>query len=216
MQSRRNSSERPVSPSPSIPSFESTDDDWVADDRRNGDRRSRPTRPWSGTGGPARRKGGRRETDHSSYVDRYTRRDVLLLLTVFLMNVGDAFFTMLWLQRGGGEANPFMKFVLDIGPGAFLIQKCLIVGFWLVILLVHKNFRFARIGLYASLAVYATLLIVHFGIIALGLQPVPVEEGLTFKESRIPVSSLAIPSPDPTGLRLDPELSRRVAPPSSE
>ena len=44
-----------------------------------------------------------------------------LVLAIFLMNVGDAFLTMLWLGRGGREANPIMDFFLDIGPGAFLV-----------------------------------------------------------------------------------------------
>ncbi len=126
--------------------------------------------------GPFRRMRGRREADQIGYVDRYSRRDVALILAVFLMNVGDAFLTMLWLDRGGREANPIMDFFLDIGPGAFLIQKCLVVGIWLVILLVHKNFRFARLGLYASLVVYALLMVVHFGIIALGITPVEQED----------------------------------------
>jgi len=111
--------------------------------------------------------------DQIGYVDRYSRREVALIIAVFVLNVGDAFMTMLWLERGGREANPIMDFFLDIGPGAFLVQKCIVVGIWLVILLVHKNFRFARIGLYASLVVYAILMIVHFGIIALGISPVP-------------------------------------------
>jgi len=122
---------------------------------------------------PRRRASGRRESDRSGYVDRYTRYDVWLLLSVFLLNVGDAAFTMRWLSRGGREANPVMDFFLDIGPGAFLAQKCLVVGFWLLLLLVHKNFRFARVGLYASLAVYAVLMLVHFGIIAFGVEPPP-------------------------------------------
>lgn len=217
MQSRRNSQHPPDQPIASIPSFEATGDDWVGDDRRDSDRRVRPTRPWGG--GPrsrARRAQGRRATDQSGYVDRYSRRDVLLILTVFLMNVCDAFFTMLWLERGGGEANPVMHFLLDIGPGAFLIQKCLVVGFWLVILLVHKNFRFARIGLYASLAVYATLLITHFAIIAFDIQPVPEEPGLIFHESRIPDPRFSIPIPGGRDLALDLRLNRRADPPASE
>ena len=96
-----------------------------------------------------------------------------MLMTIFLLNVGDAFLTMMWLERGGREANPVMDFFLDIGPTAFLVQKCLVVGFWLVILLAHKNFRFARIGLYASLVVYAMLMIIHFSIIAFKIEPPP-------------------------------------------
>jgi hypothetical protein len=140
-------------------------------DRRDADRRERPTRPWIGTLGPLRRIHGRRDADRAGYVDRYSRRDVALILAVFVMNVGDAFFTMLWLGRGGEEANPIMDFFLDIGPWAFLVQKCVVVGIWLVVLLVHKNFRFARIGLYVSLVAYAVLMIVHFGIIATGIDP---------------------------------------------
>lgn len=140
-------------------------------DRRRGDRRERPTRPWLDLFSPLRRTRGRRATDRASYVDRYSKREVALLLTIFLLNVADAFMTMLWLHRGGREANPVMDFLLDIGPAAFLLQKCLVVGFWLLLLLVHKNFRFARLGLYASLVVYSALLIVHFGIVALGVEP---------------------------------------------
>jgi Domain of unknown function (DUF5658) len=103
----------------------------------------------------------------------YTRSDAILIIGIFLLNVADAFMTMMWLNRGGREANPIMDFLLDIGPGAFIAQKCFIVGFWLLILLVHKNFRFARLGLYAALAVYALLIVLHFGIIALGITPQP-------------------------------------------
>lgn len=155
----------------SIPPLDGDSSDWTGGERRDVDRRLQPTRPWIGTMGPLRRARGRRRADHSGYVDRYSRRDVALILTIFVMNVGDAFFTMLWLDRGGKEANPVMDFFLDIGPGAFLIQKCIVVGIWLVALLVHKNFRFARIGLYISFAAYAVLMIIHFGIIALGIDP---------------------------------------------
>jgi len=156
----------------STTSTESEDStDWGDTDRRSSQRRDEPTRPWTSWLTPLRREYGRRYGDHSHYVDRYTKRDLLLLVTIFLLNVGDAFFTMRWLDRGGKEANPVMEFFLDIGPGAFLAQKCLLVGFWLLILVVHKNFRFARVGLYATLVVYAVLMLVHFSIIAFGIEP---------------------------------------------
>jgi len=150
---------------------------WSGADRRASDRRQRPTRPWSDLLTPLRRAHGRRADDVKGYVDRYSKRDVALLLAIFLLNVADAFMTMLWLHRGGREANPIMDFLLDLGPWAFLAQKCLVVGFWLILLLVHKNFRFARIGLYASLAVYALLLLLHFAILALGIEPPKPESG---------------------------------------
>ena len=144
---------------------------WSGRDRRSSDRRNRPTAPWKDLFTPLRRARGRRAADRSGYVDRYSKQDVALLFAIFLLNIADAFMTMLWLHRGGGEANPIMAFFLDIGPFAFLAQKCLVVGFWLILLLVHKNFRLARIGLYASFAVYALLLVVHFGIVAFDVEP---------------------------------------------
>jgi len=160
--------------------------------------------------GPLRRAHGRRTSDQAGYVDRYSRRDVALILTIFIMNVGDAFFTMLWLDRGGKEANPVMDFFLDIGPGAFLIQKCIVVGIWLVALLVHKNFRFARIGLYISLVAYGILMLIHFGIIALGIEPPDpnnIVKSMTILESDLPQNG--------EGVWIQ-ELSRRVDPPTAE
>jgi hypothetical protein len=144
---------------------------WAGDNRRDSDRRQQPTRPWSHWLGPLRRATGRRSMDRRSYVDVYNHKDVALLLMIFLLNLGDAFFTMLWLDRGGGEANPVMNYFLEISPGAFIAQKCFVVGLWLVVLVVHKNFRFARLGLKLSLGVYALLLLVHFGIIAFDISP---------------------------------------------
>lgn len=171
MQSRRKPLGSPVSENSSNTPRDGDASEWIDGERRDSDRRRQPTRPWTRLRGPLRRALGRRASDHSGYVDRYSKRDVALLLSIFVMNVGDAFFTMLWLGRGGAEANPVMDFVLDIGPGAFVIQKCIVVGIWLVILLVHKNFRFARIGLYTSLVAYAVLMIIHFTIIALDIEP---------------------------------------------
>lgn len=165
-----------ISEDPDVDESADPSGDWDGVERRASDRRETPTRPLTPIGGPLRRMRGRRSEDQIGYVDRYSRREVALILAVFVMNVGDAFLTMLWLQRGGREANPIMDFFLDIGPGAFLLQKCLVVGIWLVVLLVHKNFRFARLGLYASLVVYALLMIVHFGILALGIEPVDSTE----------------------------------------
>ncbi len=174
-------------------------------DRRTGDRRERPTRPWSGILGPLRRSRGRRIEDRASYVDRYSRRDVALILAVFLLNVGDAFFTMLWLDRGGKEANPVMDFLLDIGPTAFLIQKCVVVGIWLVVLLVHKNFRFARLGIYISLAAYLGLILVHFGILASGIDPASsreIEPGRLMLERSEPRSEIPYGDVSRTGDQL--------------
>jgi len=142
-------------------------------ERRSGaDRRQRPTPALSVLRSGGQRRAGRRQGDtERTYVDHFTPGDVALLLSIFLLNIFDALFTLLWLQRGGAEANPFMAFLLEMGEGAFLLQKCIVVGIWLVILLIHKNFRLARIGLYSLAAVYTLVILGHFALMTSGVDP---------------------------------------------
>jgi len=142
--------------------------------RRRSDRRSGPTSglaAWLGLG-PRRRRSGRRtgETENT-YVDLYSRRDLMLLMGVFVLNVFDAFFTLRWLQMGGGEGNPIMHAALERGPRVFLFQKCLVVGLWLVLLIAHKNFRIARHGLWMLLGFYGAVFVYHFVLQAGGFAP---------------------------------------------
>jgi hypothetical protein len=139
------------------------------EERRTGDdRRARPTGAWAAWAGHRRRQRGRRAGDQTgAYVDVYARRDVAMLAGIFLLNVLDAAFTLSHLSRGGREANPIMARLLDLGPDAFLFTKCFVVGGWLLFLLVHKNFRLVKLGLWATLALYAGVfgwhLFLHFG-----------------------------------------------------
>ena len=137
------------------------------DRRRTPDRRRRPTSFWDTLVGPRRRRSGRRREDHRRlYVDVYHPTDVVLVLAVFLLNLADAFFTLTTLSRGGTEENPLMARLLEAGDSTFLFEKCFVVGFWLVLLIVHKNFRLARIGLWLLLVAYTGLfgwhVLLHF------------------------------------------------------
>ena len=139
---------------------------------RGRDRRSRPTSPWSSLTGRRRRTTSRRADEaENTYVDRFTGQDMALLVSILLLNLSDAFFTLLWVQRGGTEANPFMAFMLELGDGFFLAQKCFMVGIWLIILIVHKNFRLARIGLFSLAALYLLLLAGHLSLLSHGVDP---------------------------------------------
>lgn len=143
-------------------------------ERRSGvDRRAQPTRIWDSLLGRKQRKRGRRKGETENiYVDVYQRRDVVLILGILILNILDAFFTLRWLDMGGGEANPIMdQLIAHGGDVAFLIQKCLVVGIWLVILIVHKNFRIARLGLLALFVIYGLLLFYHFVLQASGVPP---------------------------------------------
>jgi hypothetical protein len=134
-----------------------------ADERRERtDRRRRPTRPWDGLRGWNRRRQARRHAEEPVYVDVFRARDGLLLIAIFVLNLLDAGFTLVYLSRGGTEANPAMAHLLSLGNHAFLAQKCLIVALWLLFLTVHKNFRVARYGLWSLLALYAGVLAYHF------------------------------------------------------
>jgi len=130
-------------------------------ERRTSDRRSRGTGPFGALRGWQRRRRGRRTEDRNFYVDVFSRRDVALLCLIFGLNLLDAGFTLLYLSQGGSEGNPAMAHLLDISPTVFLLQKCFVVGLWLVFLIVHKNFRFARIGLRMLLGLYLGVFVYH-------------------------------------------------------
>lgn len=136
------------------------------------ERRQRPTSPWRDLLGPRRRRGSRRASElANTYVDRFTIWDVTLLVSILVLNLLDALFTLLWIQRGGAEANPIMAWMLELGDEFFLAQKCFMVGIWLIVLTVHKNFRLARIGLYSLAAIYSLLLMAHISLIAQDVDP---------------------------------------------
>lgn len=144
---------------------------WV-ERRARADRRHRPTSLWDSLVHPRRRRSGRRTGEKRDiYVDVFQRRDVLLMVAIFVLNIFDALFTLLWLQRGGGEGNPLMAWLLEHGNEAFLLQKCLVVGLWLVLLVVHKNFRLARLGLWSLASLYALLVAYHLVLIGSGADP---------------------------------------------
>jgi hypothetical protein len=160
-------------PSPAAPGNNPGHAEEDSLERRSGhDRRLQPTSAFAGFFARGKRKRGRRVGESEGiYVDRFTRGDVVLLLGIFILNILDAFFTMLWLQRGGGEGNPFMAYLLEMGEEVFLLQKCIVVGIWLIVLLVHKNFKLARIGLYSLAGVYTALVIGHFVLIGGDIDP---------------------------------------------
>ena len=145
------------------------------DRRKTEDRRTRPTRGWDSFFHRRRRTGRRRGENEDIYVDVFRKRDVALLLGIFVLNILDAFFTLRWLQMGGGEGNPLMDQLIKTSDLLFLFQKCVVVGLWLVILMAHKNFRIARLGLWAAFVLYVFILIYHFVLQSMGSPTVAAE-----------------------------------------
>jgi len=136
---------------------------WPEVERRvRPDRRREKTPFWGALFGARRRRHGRRAGERDDiYVDVFCVRDVVLICAVFVLNICDAFFTLLFLDQGGAEANPIMERLLAIDHHVFLFEKLFVVGAWLVILAMHKNFRVARFGLWMALSVYASVVVYH-------------------------------------------------------
>lgn len=131
-------------------------------ERRDGqevDRRRGPTPRFSRfslAGG--RRRGGRRQGEaDGAFVDQYSGWVWLALGWIALMNAGDSFFTLLHLQDGGVEVNPFAAWMLTTGRTGFVLLKSLLITLPLVVLCVHKNYPLARLGLLIAAGTYTLL-----------------------------------------------------------
>ena len=136
-------------------------------ERRRVDRRRRPTpllSRYSVLGG--RRAGERRGDSCGHYVDRYEPWLVAAMVAIGALCALDAVFTLLYLQNGGSEANPIMARVIEWGPRPFLIVKCLVTNLGLLVLCMHKNFRYVKPVICGLLGVYALLFAYHLWLAA--------------------------------------------------
>lgn len=124
----------------------------------HGERRKRPT--------PMVSKytfvGGRRlSRENDSYTDLYAVRVFVVMLAITALNVLDSFFTLVYLQRGGSEANPVAAWMLSHGDYFFIFFKTFVMGGALAILCLHKNFHRARVGIWLGSALYTLLTAYH-------------------------------------------------------
>ncbi len=130
--------------------------------RQQADRRARPTSFWSALRSNGRREGFRRAGEaYHVYVDRPSRRVVLLLFAVLICSILDALLTLLFLQRGGEEMNPIMALVLAHGTTPFVALKMALTGIGTWFLAAHQYFPLAFKGLHVLAGGYALLLCIH-------------------------------------------------------
>lgn len=129
------------------------------DKRKKSDRRKFPTRPFSKYIFKGKRRHARREEeDLNYYVDRYDAKYLALILSILVLCVLDAYFTLKIIHYGGKELNPLMIKFLDRFPEMSLLMKYLITVISLIILLVHKNFiLFGKVKAYFFLYVIFSL-----------------------------------------------------------
>ena len=131
--------------------------------QRSADRRVLPTPRFSRytIRGGRRRKVRRTAEQEGSYVDRYRSLVVAAAAWVALMNIGDSFFTLVHLQSGGVELNPVAAMLLRSGRLGFVFWKGLMIALALLVLVLHKNFWLARLGLWVSAIGYTCLNAYH-------------------------------------------------------
>jgi len=146
----------------------------TAPERRRGvpDRRQRKTPVFSRytfIGG--KRRGGRRKSENNGiYVDRYGTGIFMLFLSILVLNVLDAYFTLVFIQLGGNEANPIAQVFLDMGVIPFLLVKSVAIGICLLVLVLHKTFYSVPRVLFCICVFYSLLLVYH---IVLQLMVIP-------------------------------------------
>ncbi|MHC4824565.1 MAG: DUF5658 family protein [Planctomycetota bacterium] len=134
---------------------------------RGPDRRNQPTpflSRYSFFGG-RRTAGGRRPGEAKEvFVDRYPLWTWIMLTVFLVLNLLDAHFTLIYLQRGGEEANPVAVRLLYAGMSTFIGVKAVGVGLGALVFCILNHFRNARIGVILALSFYQLLLIYHMSL----------------------------------------------------
>ena len=100
-------------------------------------------------------------------MDCPARHVIILAYMIISCSILDALLTLLYIERGGGEANPVMAVAIDFGMTAFVGVKMALTIFGIGLLTLHQNFRLGLRGLYSVTIIYLVLLAYH-GLIWLG------------------------------------------------
>ena len=138
--------------------------------RETNDRRKNPTPGLSRYSFFGRRRVLRREADQDrgGYIDRYSPGLFFLLLLIVALNILDAFLTIIILDHGGWEVNPFVRSVIELYGERFWAWKFAIVSIALILLCIHSKFKpiktiiVATSFIYGSVVLYEIFLIIHY------------------------------------------------------
>jgi hypothetical protein len=132
-----------------------------SDQRTLQDRRKKPTPRLSWYTFLGRRKMFRRKSDQekAGYLDRYSPILFFLLALILGLNVLDSLFTMILLDVGGQELNPFVRSFIELHGDMFWTWRFVIVLVALILLYLHRGFVQVRRVIIAIGLVYMTILI---------------------------------------------------------
>ena len=114
--------------------------------RRFEDRRKEPTPFRSVYTFFGRRRWFRRKSDQEKggSLDRYSPTIFFLIISILTLNILDSLFTMIILDLGGRELNPVVRSVMALHGDHFWIYKFIMVSGSLVLLCLHRGFKFFR------------------------------------------------------------------------
>ena len=85
----------------------------------------------------------------------------VLPLLLVVLSLLDGFFTMICIQRGGSELNPFMRLALSYGPETFFTTNMILTVIPAIVLASLSRFRAANYGLYVVNLIYVGILFIH-------------------------------------------------------
>jgi len=85
-----------------------------------------------------------------------------MLKALLIMNLVDAFATMVWVETGvAEEANPLMSWALEDNVGFFILSKVFLVIFSVLLLWRSREHRVARILTVPVFLLYAYIISIH-------------------------------------------------------
>ncbi len=133
------------------------------------DRRKQPTPALSKYVLGGLRRALRRKDDRAKggYVDHYSPKLFIFLVSIVSLNVLDAFQTIMILDLGGWEVNPIVRSAIQLYGDNFWVWKFLIASSSVLFLCLHSKFRRAKAIimfltiLYIVIVFYQFLLITH-------------------------------------------------------
>jgi hypothetical protein len=145
-------------------------------ERRDRERRRRIW--WSvcyGSFNPRRRSAPRRSGDSSvHFLDWHSAHLLAVSIGILLLCVVDAFLTLMLLQRGAVEVNPFMAGLIHRNVAMFGALKMAMTSVGIILMVYVARYRFMRLlqvewVLYGVLIAYASLILYEISLIKGGV-----------------------------------------------
>jgi len=108
-----------------------------------------------------RRQARRGDEQDGIYVDRYPVREWGPALALIILSAADLVLTLLYLERGGEEANPLMRWAIEAGLPVFIGLKLGLTALGTAFLLIHARFGWIRWVPWTLLGLYTVLMGYH-------------------------------------------------------